>query len=85
MIVQLIRQGGLDREGLVDELLVEFFLDVLDEDNGLALHIKLGAASAAHHLEYIGDRVVYVSLGLGIEELGSFNDNQVSWEVDTPR
>ena len=37
-------QAGLDREGLVEELLVEVLLDVVDEDAGHALVVVLGSA-----------------------------------------
>lgn len=44
---------GLHGERLVQELLVEVLLDVLDEDDGLALVIELRTTRSAHHLQNV--------------------------------
>lgn len=44
---------GLHGERLVKELLVEILLYVMNENNGFALVIILGATCSAHHLQNI--------------------------------
>ena len=44
---------GLDGEGLIEELLVEVLLDIVDQDDRLALVVKLRPAGPAHHLQHI--------------------------------
>lgn len=44
---------GLDRERLVEELLVEILLDIVDKDDRFALVIKLRPTRSPHHLQNI--------------------------------
>lgn len=44
---------GLHRKRLVQELLVEILLDVVHQDDGFALVVKLGAPRPAHHLQNV--------------------------------
>lgn len=44
---------GLNRERLIEELLVEILLDVMDQNNSFALVVKLRPAGSPHHLQDI--------------------------------
>lgn len=44
---------GLNRERLIEELLVEILLDVMDEDDRFALVVKLRPTCSPHHLQNI--------------------------------
>lgn len=44
---------GLNREGLIEELLVEILLNVMDKNDGFALVIKLRSTCSPHHLQNI--------------------------------
>lgn len=52
---------GLNRERLVEELLVEILLDVVDEDDRFALVIKLRPACSPHHLQNIYTHGTYIT------------------------
>jgi hypothetical protein len=57
----LLWQAGLDREGLVEELLVEGLLRLVHHDDGDSMPVKLRPACAAHHLQHIRDGKVHIA------------------------
>lgn len=58
VVCQLARQGGLDGEGLVQELFVKVLLGLVDHDDRHAVPVVLGPTSTAHHLKYVRDGIV---------------------------
>ncbi len=75
---------GLDRERLVQKLLVEVFLDVVNQDHSHPTFIILWSPCAPHHLQYICDGEIHVPPCLAIIILRAFHNDQVSWEVYAP-
>lgn len=84
MICQLASQAALNREWLIKELLVEVLLLLRDHDACDTVVIEARSTCTTNHLEKIGEGEVNVALSLRIEELGSFDDDESGWEVDTP-
>ena len=74
VVVELLLQARLDREGLVEELAVERLLRLVDEDHRDALVVELRPAGAPHHLQHVGHREVDVALLLAVVELGALDD-----------
>eukprot|EP00962_Isochrysis_galbana_P035030 scaffold11940_cov106-Isochrysis_galbana.AAC.9 len=85
VVVQLLVQAGLDREGLVQEFLIKRLLGLVDQDDGDRLVVVLRPAGTAHHLQHVSHREVDIPLGLAIEVLGALDNDQVGREVDAPR
>lgn len=52
---------GFNRERLIEELLVEIFLDVMDQNDSFALVIKLRTTSSSHHLQDIYVHMQYIN------------------------
>jgi hypothetical protein len=84
MVHQLILEGRLNWEGLIQELLVEVLLLFVDEDTGDTLLIKLGATCTTNHLEKVSQGEVNIAADFGVEEFCAFNDDQSRWEVHSP-
>ena len=84
MVHQLILEGRLNWEGLIQELLVEVLLLFVDEDTGDTLLIKLGATCTTNHLEKISQGEVYIAAHFGVEEFCALDDDQSRWEVHSP-
>mmetsp|Transcript_19570 Transcript_19570/g.44986 ORF Transcript_19570/g.44986 Transcript_19570/m.44986 type:complete len:531 (-) Transcript_19570:1978-3570(-) len=85
VVVQLLLQLRLDREGLVEELLVEGLLGLVHEDHRDASVVELRPARAPHHLQHVSHREVDVPLRLGVVVLSALDHDEVRWEVDPPR
>eukprot|EP00754_Rhynchopus_humris_P049346 Rhum_TRINITY_DN8342_c0_g1::Rhum_TRINITY_DN8342_c0_g1_i1::g.27448::m.27448 len=85
VLVKRLVQRRLDREGVVDELLVEGLLRLLDHDHSHTGGVELRTARPAHHLQHVGQREVDVALHLRVVELCALDDDKMRGEVDTPR
>lgn len=82
MVRQNIEQTRLNREWLVEELLVERFFHVVHQDNCYARIVELWSTCSTNHLQNVGDGHIDVPFEFSIVILGSFDHYQMCWEVD---
>ncbi len=54
------REGGFNREGFVEELLVESLLWLVDHNHCHSVLIVLRPSRSSHHLQYIRDGEVHI-------------------------
>ena len=57
---------------------------VLSENDTFTLSIELRSTSSSEDLLNIKDADIFVSTLVGVIDLGSFDDNTIGWQVDTP-
>lgn len=85
VVGQHIQQTRFDGERIVEEFLIEIFLHVMHQDDGDALVAELWSTGSTHHLQHIGDWHVHVTLQFAVVVLGTLDDDQMGWQIDTPR
>jgi hypothetical protein len=71
-------------EGLIKELLVVVFFDVMHQNDCHTLVIVLRSASSAHHLQHISDWIVHIALCLAVKILSPLHYHQVGGKIDPP-
>lgn len=57
---------------------------VLSEDNSFSLSIELRSTSSSENLLNIENADIFISTLVAVIHLGSFDNNTISWQVDTP-
>lgn len=72
------------RKWFIKELFVIMLLDVVYKNDCHTLIIILRAASPAHHLQDISNRVVHIALGLAIKIFSPFHYHKVSRKIHSP-
>ena len=73
-----------DWEALGQKLLVEILPSLLAHQNASTSFVFSWSTSAAHHLENIHDRVVYISMLFAFVVLDTHDDDHVTRDGKTP-
>jgi len=76
---------GLNRLLVLHHLHVVVHLLVRSQDDGLTFFIVLGSTGTTEDLLNIEHSDIFVGTGRGVIDFGSFDDDTVCWQVDTPR
>lgn len=84
MVLQGLVKLRLDGETNVQEVFVEGLLAFLCVNHCNTVGIESRTSGSTHHLQNVGQVHISVGLNLGVVELSALDDNQVSWQVDTP-
>ena len=84
MVGQLVQKRRLDREGVVQILLVEVLLAFFHVHTGNPEIVELRSARSPDHLKKVRHGEVHIAFGFGVEVLGSLHDHQSSGEVHSP-
>ena len=90
----MIKKYRFDRERIVEVFSVEIFLRFFNIHTCVTFIVELRSSCSSYHLKNIRNRHIHVGLQskmlkklkrlLWVEEFSSFDNNQLSWEVDSP-
>jgi hypothetical protein len=84
MVVQVLWQGRLDRQRLVQKLFEEVFTRLLTHQNAPGRRVDARSTCPTHHLQDVGNGIVDVSVFLPIERLHAHDDDHVRADGEGP-
>src|ERR1700722_896332 len=85
IIVEKMRgQMGFDRQTFCEEFLVKVFPFLLTHENTATSLVFGWSACAPHHLKYIHDRIVHVSMLLALVVLHTHDNHHIARNRKTP-